>query len=77
MPKYPTLFMISKKWFSNCKHSDSQIFLIAGWIHIKFFQKAALKVCNNTDNVYANFFKKRVTKISWIPIKNQTVGKNP
>ena len=50
--------------------------IIAGWIQIKFFQKAALEVGSNTDKVYVIFFKKRY-KISGISVKNQTVWKNP
>ena len=51
--------------------------IVAGLIQIKFFQKASLDVGSITDKVYAIFFKERVIKISWIPIKNQIVSKNP
>ena len=65
MPEYPTFwFMIRKKWFSNGKHSDSQIFLKNQIVDSNntylsdLFQKAVSEIGSNAELSICNFFKK-------------------
>ena len=79
MPGYPIFwFMIRKKWFSNGKHSDGQIFLKTQRLDLQM-------VANNSTrwNSSKKQHEKLVAilifsyKISGIPAKSQTVWKIP
>ena len=70
MPGYPTfLFMITKKWFSNGKHSDSQIFHTGKRLDLQMVAKAAQEVVSNIDKLCVYLKKKVIKLVGFLSIK--------